>query len=416
MIRFPTLPAAVLACAALFVQADARADWVASWYASPQARWGGDFILPVNVPERLRRQTVREVVRLSAGGQRLRLVLSNRYGGQPLVVGEMRVALAAPDGSIVPGRARAVTFGGKAGAIAAPGAPLISDPVELPAAPLAQLAVTTYFPESTPVSTFHWGGQQSAAIAPGNATAAASMPQAASFKGRVFLSAVLVDAPPGTRSVVAFGDSITDGNGSTPDADRRWPDFLARRLAPSGVAVVNAGISGARLLGDRMGVNALARFEQDVLGQPGVASVIVLMGINDIGWPGSPFAPRDAAVTAQDVIGAYRQLIASAHARKVRIVGATLTPFEHALQGTPYAGHYSVAKEAVRQQVNHWIRTSGEFDAVADFDALLRDPRRPSRMLAAYDSGDHLHPGDAGYEAMADAIDLDALRGAAVDR
>jgi len=185
--------------------------------------------------------------------------------------------------------------------------------------------------------------------------------------------------------------------------------YLAQRLARLGIGVANAGISGARLLGDRMGANALARFEQDVLSQPGVETVIVLMGINDIGWPGSPFAPAAAQITADELIAGYRQLAAAAHARKLRIVGATMPPFEGALQGTPFEGHYSPAKDALRRAVNAWIRHGGAFDAVADFDAVTRDPQHPSRLLPACDSGDHLHPGDAGYRAMADALELRTL-------
>jgi len=217
---------------------------------------------------------------------------------------------------------------------------------------------------------------------------------------------VLVDALPGGRTVVALGDSITDGNGSTPDADRRWPDFLARRLAPHGIAVANAGISGARLLKDGMGERALARFEHDVLGQPGVSDVIVLLGINDIGWPGSPFAPYETMVTLDQLIAGFRQLAGAAHARQIRITVGTLPPFEGALEGTPFAGHYSLQKEALRKALNDWIRHAGIFDAVVDFDAVLRDPERPQRMTAAFDSGDHLHPGDAGYRRMADAVDI----------
>jgi lysophospholipase L1-like esterase len=259
------------------------------------------------------------------------------------------------------------------------------------------------------VTTFHWGDQQTAYIADGNVANDAQMTGARLIKARVFLGGVLVAAAPANRTIIAFGDSITDGNGSTPDLDRRWPDVLAQRLAPRGIAVVNAGISGARVLSDRMGVNALARFEHDVLGHPGDKTVILLMGINDIGWPGSPFAPTDRPLTADALIAGYRQLIAEARMHQVRIVGATLPPFEGALSGTPFEGHFSPAKDAVRMAVNRWIRTGGGFDAVIDFDALLRDPDRSSRMLPAFDSGDHLHPGDAGYKAMADAIALETL-------
>ncbi|MDQ1812509.1 SGNH/GDSL hydrolase family protein [Massilia sp. CCM 9210] len=402
-----TLPVLFMLC----VQAAAASPtrWVASWGASPQARWDDSFILPVGVPASFEQQSVRDVVRLSVGGRRLRIVLSNRYGATALQVGQMRVGLAGHGAAVVGGSSRAVTFGGSVHASAAPGAVLVSDPVDLPAGALARLAITTYYPAPTPVSTFHWGAQQTPYLVRGNATAAADLPAAARFAGRAFLNAVLVEAPAAARSVVVLGDSITDGNGSSPDQDRRWTDVLAQRLAPAGVGVVNAGISGARLLGDRMGANALARFDQDVLAQPGVASVIVMMGINDIGWPGSPFAPHDAAMSAEQVISALRQLIARACAHNVRIVGATLIPFEGALAGTPFEGHYSPAKEAVRQRVNRWIVSGGEFDAVFDADAVLRDPSRPTRMRAEYDSGDHLHPGDAGYRALAHALDLSEL-------
>jgi len=223
----------------------------------------------------------------------------------------------------------------------------------------------------------------------------------------VFLSALHVSGDARTAAgggtVVALGDSITDGNGSTPDQDRRWPDYLARLAAARGIGVANAGISGARVLADGMGERAAARFEQDVLAQPGVRSVIIALGINDIGWPGSAFAPHDTAMAADTLIAGYRKLIQRARANKVRVIGATMAPFENALQGTPLSDHYSPAKDAVRRQVNDWIRGSGAFDAVVDFDAVLRDPAHPSRLSPAFDSGDHLHPGDAGYEAMAKA-------------
>lgn len=383
--------------------------WVSSWFASPQPVWEEGFILPTGLPPGLHGHTVRETVRLSSGGRRIRLVFSNRYGTAPLVLGEVRVAPADAQGQALPGASHAVRFGGQRQAWMPAGAPLVSDPIDLAPAAFSRLAVSVFVPGPTPLRSFHWGAQQSALVGKGNLTAAAAIAPARHVPGRLFLSAVLAEAPQATRTVVAFGDSITDGNGSTPGADRRWPDFLAQRF--SGVAVANAGISGARLLGDRMGVNALARFEQDVLSQPGVTSVVVLIGINDIGWPGSPFAPAEPPTTAARLIAGYRQLIAAAHARNVRVVGATLPPFEGALQGTPFEGHYSAAKERLRQEVNAWIRAGGAFDAVADFDLLLRDPARPSRMLAAYDSGDHLHPGDAGYRAMAGSMSLEMLFG-----
>ena len=383
----------VAAALAAFIAAPVRAEnWVATWQASPQAAWAAqDFALPTGVPATLERQTVRETARISVGGQRVRVVLSNRYGTQPLVVGEAHLSRApAAEG-------RALTFGGQHSVVIPAGAPAVSDPVEMPLAALDKLAVSVYLPERTPLATFHWGAQQTGYIAEGNVAGAVRLPDAKPLHGRALLSGIWVDAAAPAAAVVAFGDSITDGNGSTPDADRRWPDYLAARLSKDGVAVVNAGISGARLLGDRMGANAAARFEQDVLAQPGAHTAIVLMGINDIGWPQSIFAPQEAPMTAARMIAAYRQLIAQAHAHRVRIIGGTLLPFE----GTQIDGYYTPAKDALRHQVNQWIRESEEFDAVADFDALLRDPANPARMQSRYDSGDHLHPGDAGYEAMA---------------
>jgi lysophospholipase L1-like esterase len=389
----------------------APSHWITSWYAAPQAGWDDGFVLPMNVPAWLERQTVRETVRLSAGGERIRLVLSNRYGRQPVQVGAVQVGMA--DGRRP---ARPLTFSGHAAVTIRPGASVTSDPVALAVAPLAQLAVTSYFPVRTPIASFHWGAQQTLAIDAGNTAGIAPDPGPARVAGRLFLSAVMVEAPAAARTVVALGDSITDGNGSTPDADRRWPDFLAQRLARAGhanVGVANAGIAGARLLRDGMGENALARFEQDVLDQPGVSDVIVLLGINDIGWPGSPFAPAEQPVTLDELRAGYRQLAAAAHVRGVRITVGTLPPFEGALEGTPYAGHYSADKEALRTRLNAWIRSAAEssadFDAVVDFDALLRDPANPRRLRPDYDSGDHLHPGDAGYRAMAGAIDIAPL-------
>jgi lysophospholipase L1-like esterase len=385
--------------------------WASSWFASPQPIWGKDFALPTNIPTTLNGQTVREVVRTSIGGRRLRVVLSNRYGKTPLTIGEVRVALSAEGSAIVLKTDRPLTFNGHRSVVVPPGAPVVSDPVDFAISPLQQIAITTYFPEETAVTTFHWGDQQTGYIANGDVSKATQIKPAHLLKGRLFLSGLQVDALPDTRTIVAFGDSITDGNGSTPDLNRRWPDLLAQRLAGHGVSVVNAGISGARILGDRMGVNALARFEQDVLSQPGEKTVILLMGINDIGWPGSPFAPQDRPLKAEQLISGYQQLIALARSHNVRIVGATLPPFEGALHGTPFEGHFSPEKDKVRSTVNQWIRTAGAFDAVVDFDTLLRDPSRPSAILPVFDSGDHLHPGDAGYKAMADAIKLETLFG-----
>ncbi len=408
------LAALLLVAAATFPLQAAQAPqpgWIPTWTASPQPRWDGDFALPTNLPYHFWNQTVRQVARVSIGGGRVRVLLSNEYGDRPLKIGAARIALAAPDGAIVPGSDRVLRFGGRESAAVPAGAPMLSDPVALEVPALARVAVSLYLPEPTPPSTFHWDARQTAYVGAGDQTAKVRIDAESTLTTRVFLRGLLVEAAPGARAVVAFGDSITDGNMATADADARWPDVLAERLAARNVAVLNAGISGARVLRDRMGQNALARFERDVLAQPGVAAVVVLMGINDIGWRGTPLGPDEPIAAAAELIDGYRQLIARAHARGVRIVGATLTPFEGALEQTPQRGYFDAGKERVRRQVNTWIRDSGEFDAVLDFDAVTRDPSRPARFLPAYDSGDHLHPGDAGYRAMAESIDPHVLLG-----
>ncbi len=374
----------------------AAEQWVTSWYAAPLPGWDASFVLPMNVPTRLDNATLRETVRISSGGQRVRLVFSNRYGHEPVELGSVKVG-PADDART----ALALTFSGQPRVSILPGATVTSDPVALAVPALAKLAVTTYLPAPTTVTTFHWGAWQTTQVTTGSGRS--------SFGGRLFLNAVMVEAKTPARTVVVLGDSLTDGNGSTPDANRRWPDILAERLAPHGIAVANAGIAGNRLARDGMGRSALARMEQDVLSQPGVTDVIVLLGTNDIGWPGGPFAPREKLPTLDGLTAAYRQLVASARVRGVCVTAGTVAPFQDALAGTPFAGHYSPAKERLRRQLNDWIRTSGAFDAVVDFDAVLRDPDNPRRLRAEYDSGDHLHPGDAGYRAMAEAIDIASL-------
>ncbi|WP_213992612.1 SGNH/GDSL hydrolase family protein [Sodalis sp. dw_96] len=379
--------------------------WVSSWTASPQAVWGKNFPFPTHIPDRLENQTVRQVARISLGGKRLQIVFSNAYGQTPLTLGKASVALAGDKGAIDTHSLRLLTFGGNTTVTIPPGAPLISDPVDLAVPSMASLAVSVYLPGQTPIKTFHWDARQTAWIAAGDQSLSANITTNQSITSRALLSAILVDTPRIGGTVVVIGDSVTDGNGASMDANARWPDFLAQRLAPRGVAVINAGISGARLLSDGMGVNALARFDRDVLDQAGVRSVIVLLGINDISWPGTLYDPRGSLPSTDALIGGYRQLISRAHAGGIRIIGATLPPFEGALPGTPLDNYYRADKDALRRRINNWIRESLAFDAVIDFDALLRDPAHPSRLNPAFDSGDHLHPGNTGNRAMADAID-----------
>ncbi|WP_222182265.1 SGNH/GDSL hydrolase family protein [Geminicoccus harenae] len=387
--------------------------WIGTWSASPQPVWEPDFFAPVNIPRALRNQTIRQVAQVSLGGDRVRVEFSNEYGDRPLVIGAAHIALADENGAIKPGSDHALTFGGNPSVTVPPGAPILSDPVDMPVEPLGDVAVSLFLPEITPTTTWHNDARQTAYISgEGNHTQATTFEPAQTIESRIFLSGIMVDAAPGARAVVLFGDSITDGDGSTLDANHRWPDFLAERLHQAGaeVAVLNEGISGARILRDRMGDNALARFDRDVLSHPHADTVVLMMGINDIGWPGTLLVPEgEPAPSAEDVITGYEQLIARAHANGMRIIGATLTPFADTFEGTPLFGYYDETKEAKRQAINDWIRTSGAFDGVIDFDAVTRNPDSPKHIQAAYDKGDHLHPNDTGYRAMADSVDLKLL-------
>ena len=404
--------AGITAVSAAQTTPSARTYWSPSWMASTQPIWGGDFVLPSGLPFQFNRQTIRQVARLSIGGAKLRVVISNEGGTAPLYIGAARVARHGEGSAIVDGTDRAVRFGGQAEVTVPPGARLVSDPVDLPLPALSEVAVSLYLPKPSQPAGFHFDARETAYVASGDLTGAAQLPTTASqWSTRVYVSGLVVETPVPPATVVALGDSITDGNGSTPGANTRWPDALAERLAPRGVGVLNAGISGGRLMKDGMGRAGLERAGRDVFAQPGVRAVIVLLGTNDIGWPGGPFAPQEPAMRAEELIQGFRQLIAMARAHNVRIVAGTITPNERGLEGTALEGHHSPEKDKVRQAVNRWIRESGAFDAVVDFDALLRDPARPIRLKAAMDSGDHLHPGDAGYKAMAAAIDLDALLG-----
>jgi lysophospholipase L1-like esterase len=385
----------------------AGARWLGSWGASPAppmptAAYGG------RVPSTpsFNNQTIVQVVRLSAGGQRLRLRLTNEYGPRALEIGAARVALVGPDGAILTGSDRAVTFSRLAGATIPSGAPLISDPIALPIKTMARLRVSLFLPGDSSGCTCHMSGQELVQVAAGDATKAALPPATGTAQYRAFLSGVEVETTAAAGPViVAFGDSITDGYQSTPGANGRWPDRLEERLAARdpgrATAVVNAGIGGNRVLSDGIipifGQSALSRFDRDVLSVPGATHVIVLEGVNDLG------ASRTAPPSAEALIAGYRQLIARAHAHGLKIIGATILPYGG-------ANYFAPPGEAVRTAVNAWIRTFHEFDGVIDLDAAIRDPAKPERMRAELQSGDWLHPNDAGYRVMGDAVDLTLFR------
>lgn len=380
----------------------AQDNWLTTWMASPQPTWGHELPLLTRIPEALADSTIHQKLRVSIGGSQVRVVVSNEYGKQPLLIGAARVAASE-------GARQVLKFGGEEQVSIAPGETRTSDPVALTVPALGDLVVSLYLPQRTPLTTFHWDGKQTALISPGNQVNAQRLEGKEQVEARLFLSDILVDAPLDSRALVVLGDSITDGNGSTLDSNRRWPDFLAQRLASENVAVLNGGISGARLLEDGMGASALARFERDVLSKPGVKSVVLMLGINDISWPGTAFAPNTPLPSLDRLIAGYRQLIDQTHRHNLRIIGTTLLPFEGALQGSIIEHYHSAPKEQLRQALNQWIRTGQAFDAVIDFDQMTRDPRHPARLLPLIDSGDHLHPGDAGNRAMAEGVELEVL-------
>lgn len=405
MNRLSHLTATTLLALSGVASAASAPHWVASWQASPQPVWGADFLFPTLVPATLHDQTFRQTARISLGGPRLRVRLSNAYGTQPLRIGAASVAARAGD------TPQPLSFDGQPGVLISPGQERLSDPLPLVTDDRQALQVSVFVPGPTPVQTFHWEGRQTSWTAPGDQSRAQALSAASSTTARLFLAGIEVETAARARSVVVIGDSITDGATASLDQDQRWTDHLAARLAPRGIAVVNAGISGGRLLRDGMGESVLARLQRDALDQPGVASVIVLIGINDISWPGTAFARNQARPALAELQAGYRALAEQARGRGIRIVGATLAPFAGALPDTPLDDYYHPDKDVLRRQLNAWLRTDSPFDAVIDLDAALRDPADPSQMAAAYDSGDHLHPGDAGNRAMAEAVDLEVLMG-----
>ncbi|WP_168355816.1 SGNH/GDSL hydrolase family protein [Sphingomonas gei] len=382
---------------------------VPAWTASQQPVWGADFLFPTNIPQ-LGGRTLRQIVRLGIGGTNVRIVFANTYGAQPVTLVGVHAAPSRGGSRIDSTADRIVHFGGEDGVTIAPGATVTSDPLPITVAAGHDLAISIRFAAAPEIGSFHWDGRRTGYVIAGDRIATSDPAVETTTTARLLLAGVLVDAPAARGTIVVLGDSITDGAGATLDAEARWPDYLAARAAPQGIAVVNAGISGARLLRDGMGVGALARFDRDVLTQPGIATLVLALGINDIAWPGTPFDPGAAAMEFDTLASGYRALVARAHGAGIRVVGTTLAPFADALPGSPlHATYHSPAKEALRRRINAWIRDSGAFDAVVDFDRVLQDPARPHHLAPAYDSGDHLHPGDAGNRAMADAVPLSIL-------
>ena len=398
--------AALLLCtllAATAFPAHAAPDdaWRTGWSNSPDAAGPA-----------LAAQTLRQVVRTSVAGSRVRVRLSNLYGTAPLAIGAARVAPSAGGARIVPSGDRQLTFGGRPGATVAPGASVLSDPVDLAVPALQPLAVSLYLPQSVPAATIHGAALQTAYIGvPGDATAAPDLPAAKKDDTRWFLADVEVLGSGAGGTLAIVGDSIADGIGAGDDHDARWPDALAARLqadpACAGIGIANGGIAGNRLLHDGadpyVGPSALARFERDALDKPGVRWILVHEGLNDLTANKLLAAPSQHATVAQLQDG-LRTLAARAHERGIRIWAGTMMP----LAGTK--GFYSAAVERDRQAMNAWIRTAGVFDAVVDFDAAMRDPADAARLNPAFDSGDHLHPNEAGYRRMAQQVDLTLLR------
>ena len=374
--------------------------WFATWAASPAAGAPRPPRDSIDRTPTFVAQTLRLIVRTSIGGDHARIRLSNEYGDRPLVIGSAHIAVRDSGAAIVANTDRALTFGGQSAITLRPGAVAMSDPVTIDLPKLRDVAVSLYLADSARMVTRHASAFQTNYVRRGNVAGDRSFVPDTSIFQWPFLVGVDVTNSTATGVIVTFGNSITDGTASTRDANRRWPNVLAERLLNSTEpvkGVANHGISGNRVLTSGAGPSALARFDRDVLLTPGATHVIILEGINDIGG-----SARDG-VTADDIIQGYRQLIDRAHDRGLTIIGATLTP---AAPRTPYTPEL----EAKRVAVNAFIRTRGMFDGVIDFDAATRDPAHPTQFLPAYDSGDHLHPSDAGYKAMGEAIDLTLFR------
>jgi lysophospholipase L1-like esterase len=398
--------------------------WIGTWAAAAQPSVPG-------TPQSFKNQTLRLIIHTSAGGMKVRIKISNTYGDQPILIGAAHIARRTADADIDPTSDRTLRFHGQASAKIAARSVLVSDPVDLDVPVLSDLAISLFFPESTPATTSHILAKQTSYISAetGDSTAAAKFPVAKKIRSWPFLTGVDVEASGRGAAIVALGSSLTDGDGTTTDTNHRWPDVLATRLQKEGgraaeLGVLNEGIIGNRLLNDSaqahtpygaaLGESGLARFARDVLAQAGVKYVIVGLGINDIAFPGS-LTPANESVSVESLISGYRQLVARAHKKGIRVIGSTNPPFENSFLenraiGPEKVTFFTPEKESVRQKVNAWILSSGEFDGVIDFDRVVRDPSHPTQVLPSYDSGDHLHPNDAGSVASGNAIPLELFQ------
>lgn len=396
-----------------------RGRWVSAWSTAVQAQRSAPG---AQSPMMFDNQTVRMIIRPTIAGQRLRVRFSNELGAQPLLIGSAHVALVKENGTIIPQSDHPLTFVGATSVQIPAGAPMLSDPAELNVPAFAEVSISVFLPQETSPSTFHLLGQHETYISgPGDFAAATEIANPKVTNSWYWLSDVEFWETNGAAAVVTLGDSITDGFGAKAQYGD-WPNQLADRLAEKTdappLAVVNEGIGGNRILHDGAGVAALARFDRDVLSQPGVTDLVIMEGINDIGWPHmkprtlsdgtlrpNPWAAEK--VTADDLIAGLSQMIERAHEHGIRVFGATMTPYGG------NTGTFTDDGEAVRQAVNRWIRTSGAFDGFFDFDAAVRDPAHPVQFREDMQTGDYLHPNAAGYKTMAASIDLSVLRGVA---
>jgi lysophospholipase L1-like esterase len=371
--------------------------WVGTWATAPVALPNPDNKFGATDT------TFREIVHVSLGGPAVRVILTNEFGLDSLTIGAADVALSAGGSDINPAASSALTFNGRPSITIPPGALVVSDPVNLKLPPTSDVAVSIFIPaQAIRQVTHHSFADQTSYTASGNVASAKSLDTPTDITSWPFLKGIDVKADGKAASIVTFGDSITDGAHSTRNANARWPDVLARRLQAdkktANLGVLNEGIGGNRVLHDNTGPSALARFDRDVLAQAGVKYLVIMESINDIGHAQDPHHSYDV-VSADDLITGLSQLAARAHTHGIKVIGATLTPYMGAKYSSP-------AGETMREAINQWIRTTNQLDGVIDFDKVTSDPAHPNVFLPAYDSGDELHPGDAGYKAMGDSVDL----------